>query len=117
MLLGAGSAASQGRQGRGLSAMTVHTRTRGMVWADSARCPEAVAPPCPQGNRALPPQPLRAQPRPRAGLPSLGHGARAAGMQNPWGLGEDGECNSQLRLHGRKQAGMQREQPSVPMNN
>lgn len=45
--LGAGSAASQGRHRRGLSAMTVHTSKRDRLGGDSARCPQAVAPPCP----------------------------------------------------------------------
>lgn len=54
MPLGAGSAASQGRQRRGLSAMTVYSG-KGAAWGQRQR---SVAPPCPppqegEANRVL----------------------------------------------------------------
>lgn len=91
MPLGAGSAASQGRQRRGLSAMTVYSR-KGGAWGQRQR---SVAPPCPppqagEANRVLLPQPrvpasrgFLTQPWPGTGLPALGHRAQAAGKQIP----------------------------------
>lgn len=131
MPLGAGSAASQGRQRRGLSAMTVHARQRGMVWAETVpsvagRWPLPVRTPGRMRGTVLLPQPRvppsrgrRTQPWPAAGLPPLGSpstGCRQAPLlaQSTLRAGGDGECNSQLRAvpqpdrHGRGQGGMHR---------
>lgn len=110
--------------------MTVHSRKRGMLW--QRRCP--VSPGCaPQPVSALPGRmrtesscrspseqgpPGTAMAGSRAsisGSPSTG--CRQAESPGTGGTQQAEQGCAQAGLHGRRQVGMQREQPTVPMNN